>query len=427
MATQINININGFGTHLNGAPRSGSLRDRCVSGYSERVIDTEPVTRWQDEFYTLKPGFSPVGYLHAERKLKKKKKKNCSNGQVCGFSCISKSKTCTANMTTAQFMEHNKAKRLAAAEKRKAAKAVKAAAMVSVEPQTYQEAIEKGRQVIAEFAPQLDKLSQAFDSNQAQIDKLSKKIDSLNKKAKKIISTNGEKSDYLKAVEESRQLFEERYALRKQQEALVKDAAENVMPLVRQSLMSKMPPDEARRKAEQTRMGNSVTPEHNPSRIMEAAAEFHSLTGGRVNIEYFAYTDDRAYASPEKKISESISAASYVNVGYARHNPSRVIFHEMAHHIEYSNHNIAQIAADWRDSRATGKPRKLNKLDPKKNYDDKEVAVPDKFIDPYVGKVYPRITTEVISMGVEHLSSPGKMAELYAVDKEHFLLTVGIL
>lgn len=120
MATQINININGFGTHLNG--------DRRVSGYSERVIDTEPATRWQDEFYTLKPGFSPVGYLHAERKLKKKKKKNCSNGQVCGFSCISKSKTCTANMTTAQFMEHNKAKRLAAAEKRKAAKAAKMAA-----------------------------------------------------------------------------------------------------------------------------------------------------------------------------------------------------------------------------------------------------------------------------------------------------------
>lgn len=72
--------------------------------------------------YPLLPGMTRAVSVDGERKLKKKKKKNCSNGQVCGFSCISKTKTCVANMTTAQFMEHNRAKRIAAAEKRKAAK-----------------------------------------------------------------------------------------------------------------------------------------------------------------------------------------------------------------------------------------------------------------------------------------------------------------
>ena len=111
MATTININISGYGVKTT----TESSDTRHLLAYSER--------QWQaDNFYTLLPGFSPVGYLHGERKLKKKKKKNCTNGQVCGFSCISKTKTCIANMTTAQLKEHNKAKRLAAAEKRKAAK-----------------------------------------------------------------------------------------------------------------------------------------------------------------------------------------------------------------------------------------------------------------------------------------------------------------
>jgi hypothetical protein len=92
-------------------------------GHEQSVFATIFGDRRLDGFYTLLPGFTATRTLYGERKLKKKKKKNCTNGQVCGFSCISKTKTCTANMTTAQFKAHNEAKRLAAAEKRKAAKA----------------------------------------------------------------------------------------------------------------------------------------------------------------------------------------------------------------------------------------------------------------------------------------------------------------
>jgi hypothetical protein len=99
MSTTININISGYGVSQTTEPSPDPYR-----------------------VYPLLPGFSPVRELYGERKIKAKKKKNCSQGQVCGFSCVSKTKTCTADMTTAQLKEHNAAKRLAAAEKRKAAK-----------------------------------------------------------------------------------------------------------------------------------------------------------------------------------------------------------------------------------------------------------------------------------------------------------------
>jgi hypothetical protein len=99
MATVINININGYGVSQTTEPSPDPYR-----------------------VYHLLPGFSPVREMFGERKIKAKKKKNCSNGQVCGFSCISKTKVCTSNMTTAQLKEHNAAKRLAAADKKAAAK-----------------------------------------------------------------------------------------------------------------------------------------------------------------------------------------------------------------------------------------------------------------------------------------------------------------
>lgn len=63
--------------------------------------------------YPLLPGFTPtLGLLsRAKGKGKKKEAKKCQKGQVCGLSCIAKTKTCIADMTLAQLMEHNRAKR----------------------------------------------------------------------------------------------------------------------------------------------------------------------------------------------------------------------------------------------------------------------------------------------------------------------------
>jgi lambda family phage portal protein len=107
----INISING--NQLMASPESEDEEE-------EEEYEEMDGTAIGD--YSLLPGFAPVRELYGERKIKAKKKKNCSKGQVCGFSCISKLSTCKADMTAAQFMEHNKAKRLERAEKRKAVK-----------------------------------------------------------------------------------------------------------------------------------------------------------------------------------------------------------------------------------------------------------------------------------------------------------------
>ena len=72
------------------------------------------------------------------------------------------------------------------------------------------------------------------------------------------------------------------------------------------------------------------------------------------------------------------------------------------------------IASDWAFSRATGEPEKLSKLTGDKNYKDSEVAYPDKFIDPYVGKVYGQVPiTEVLTMGFQHFESATSLNQLY--------------
>ena len=90
MAVNININFNGVGTP-------------AVSGLPEA------------REYALLPGFTSTETLLSRAKGKgKKKSKKCEKGQVCGLSCIAKTKTCIANMTTAQLMEHDRAKKKAA-------------------------------------------------------------------------------------------------------------------------------------------------------------------------------------------------------------------------------------------------------------------------------------------------------------------------
>jgi hypothetical protein len=158
--------------------------------------------------------------------------------------------------------------------------------------------------------------------------------------------------------------------------------------------------------------------------VLGHAREFGVLTGGKggSSLRYIVQTTDRAYA--DRKLKE-------VNLGEA---PQKSInFHEMAHHIEYENPKLGAAALTWVKERATSKKtQSLNKLSKSSDYDKDEVAYPDKFIDPYVGKVYKEKGkelpyTEVISMGIERFSSPESMVKFYAKDPEHFHFTMGVL
>jgi hypothetical protein len=126
----------------------------------------------------------------------------------------------------------------------------------------------------------------------------------------------------------------------------------------------------------------------------------------------FASAKQRGYASPSGLLA-------------TRKGEQRVLFHEFGHHVEFSSSVALDASKDWIKSRADSNPTRLSNLS-RSNYRRDEVAYPDKFIDPYVGKIYSN-ATEVISMGLEHFASPRSLIKLAAADPDHLAYTVGII
>lgn len=176
---------------------------------------------------------------------------------------------------------------------------------------------------------------------------------------------------------------------------------------------------EAERLANSVTLDSSLSPAQAKS-AREALADFYELTGGRgsTSLTTLKYDDPRAYAN----------RAGVVNIG----DGSRAtLYHEFGHHAEYVSPQLLESAIAWRNGKATSKtPEKLSKLTGL-NYDDDEVAMKDKFVDPYVGKVYDGYfgerATEVVSMGLERFNSPQAMKEFRDKDPDHFNFILGVL
>jgi hypothetical protein len=129
----------------------------------------------------------------------------------------------------------------------------------------------------------------------------------------------------------------------------------------------------------------------------------------------------------------------YINIGSAGYKVRRQskdmkdwctgqVYHEVSHSFENRNPKLRNLAEKWRKARATGPVQSLRDITGNNGYDPSERAVPDDFMSPYVGKIYPPQVggTEVISMGYEYMVSPKKMSQLFMEDPEHFYLIVGI-
>lgn len=162
--------------------------------------------------------------------------------------------------------------------------------------------------------------------------------------------------------------------------------------------------------------------------IRKDLADLFQLTGGQgmTSVRFIGHIESRASATPE--YNEIDMGDPPQDRGES---DRRTLFHEVSHHIEAENDELRQIAVNWRNSRASSlKPQKLNEIEDLP-YDDSEMAVPDKFITPYVGKIYGNDVnsgeTEVLSMGIERFSAPILMHYFYRADPEHFHLILGTL
>lgn len=162
----------------------------------------------------------------------------------------------------------------------------------------------------------------------------------------------------------------------------------------------------------------------NPQKLAKAKADIadvYRFTGGKgvETVKSITADQDRASANPIKGTLDMGKASDRA-----------IVFHEFAHHVEVSVPGLAAASRDWVESRATSKtPQKLSEITGNKNYRDKEVALPDKFISPYIGKIYGKrgTPTEVISMGVERFHSAESMMNFYLQDPEHFKFTLGAI
>lgn len=155
---------------------------------------------------------------------------------------------------------------------------------------------------------------------------------------------------------------------------------------------------------------------------------------GIIPVQRIESTSGRASANSKTGTIRLNAGASSVN------------FHEFAHMLEASMGGLQREIRKWRDSRALEKPRgfalpvgsidgvdgrklptfRLSDLDPARGFDNREVAVAGKFMSPYMGKVYPQGSTEVLSMAIQQFYSPNTMLPLYANHPDLFNLVVGL-
>ncbi len=149
--------------------------------------------------------------------------------------------------------------------------------------------------------------------------------------------------------------------------------------------------------------------------MLNDIAEFYRLVGGKIGpINFIGTRSSRAYARGKN----TIAISRYFN--------KRTLFHELGHIVEHFDKNAYYANNAFIKTRATGEPKSLKSLIPFSRYQSNEKAYPDDFIDPYVGKVYPDESTEVLSMGIQNFIDPIRLTNFIKEDRKHFELIMGL-
>ena len=165
---------------------------------------------------------------------------------------------------------------------------------------------------------------------------------------------------------------------------------------------------------------NAITIKGDPGPdVKERIVDFVRMTNGQCleTLKTISAIEGRGYADMSKG-----------SLFYERYN-TKMLFHEMGHHVEYAAHNAREFVGNrFVLDRSTGPAEKMSVLAPFSGYRSDEIAQPDHFIDPYVGKIYPGFPglSEVVAMGLQALSSPKLLAELALKDPDHLALVIGI-
>lgn len=331
---------------------------------------------------------------------RQKKKKNCTKGISCGDSCIAANKICRKGSGDIDKGKVTKLK-----------KRVKGGGKTEPEPKVtgggginykvdrgdYRALIGLGEEFAAQY---IEMLTETPEEQKRRLE-LFAKMTKGRKLTKKEIK---EAQELDQANETRRQKNDEQFQRLKEAVASQNGITEYDARMWSKSL---------------TYVGATLNNESALEQTQNNLAEIYRLTGGKGANSIVIVSADQ----------ERASTSSLGNLDVGRELNKMTVYHEYSHHIEFNDKQIANASRDWIESRATSStPQKLKDLTGY-NYGDDEVALPDKFISAYVGKIYGEkgSPTEVITMGVEKFSNPAAMRQLYQDDPEHFHLVLGVL
>lgn len=149
-------------------------------------------------------------------------------------------------------------------------------------------------------------------------------------------------------------------------------------------------------------------------------AEFYRLCGGRLaSVKIENQPQRRANAGSIHGHQDSV-----IRVGTSFN--KRVLFHEMAHHLEADPQLLMAAKAFLVKRRDDDKAHSLRKLTGNKSFGTDELAYKDSWFDAYVGKLYPD-ATEVFSMGMEAFYDPECAGWRASLDPEMMALQIGAM
>jgi len=125
--------------------------------------------------------------------------------------------------------------------------------------------------------------------------------------------------------------------------------------------------------------------------------------------------------TPDEYVGAYYNGVNTIFVGAGTMNMASII-HEFGHHLEDSNRKIKEkILNFFRDRTKNQSPKRISKRG--QSYE----IIPDKFLDPYMGRLYYDGATEILSLGLEFISSPKKYYKLMVKDPEYFSLIMDII
>jgi hypothetical protein len=175
-------------------------------------------------------------------------------------------------------------------------------------------------------------------------------------------------------------------------------------------------------KTHKVKLDDSLSDHPQSFRMSGLVKDVVKLTGGKsLEGATLVYLDQNMGKSQSRDRGWAEHSSKTINVGGKQGSDlGSTMLHETAHFIEYDVPGAKEASMELIKRRATGPLMALADIDPA--YRDEEVFIPDEFVNPYVGKIYPGSNpgTEVLSIGLEHLVTPELTAEFMLRDPEHF-------